>query len=75
MAIPCRDINKLKAEILDKYQVTERVGQLGTSFLFADPAYNGFIVNVFNTGNVQFQGGACEPLQRQIENLISFINS
>ncbi|KAA8739150.1 hypothetical protein FE275_19510 [Pseudomonas koreensis] len=75
MALTCNNIIKLKAEITEKYRVTPSEKQTGTAYLFADPAYNGFIVNVYNTGTVQFQGGVCAELQLQLENLVKFINS
>ncbi len=75
MALVCNNIEKLKKEITEKYSVTPSEKQTGIAYLFADPKYNGFIVNVFNTGTVQFQGGFCPELKLQIENLVDFINS
>ncbi|KFF70986.1 hypothetical protein IW00_03960 [Pectobacterium brasiliense] len=75
MPLVCNNIEKLKTEIISKYKVTQSEKQTGTAFLFAEPQYNGFIVNVFNTGTVQFQGGVCVELKLQMENLVSFINS
>lgn len=75
MPLVCHDIEKLKKEIVEKYNVTTSEKQICTAFLFADPAFNGFIVNVFHTGTVQFQGGLCVELKQQMENLVSFINS
>lgn len=75
MALFCNNIEKLKKEIEEKYNVTQSEKLTCTAFLFAEPAFNGFIVNVFNTGTVQFQGGLCKELKQQIENLVSFINS
>lgn len=75
MPLVCTDIEKLKREIVEKYRVTQSEKQTGTAFLFADPAYNGFIVNVFHTGTVQFQGGFSPELKQQMENLVGFINS
>jgi len=75
MALVCNDIEKLKKEIVEKYNVTKSEKLTGTAFLFAEPAFNGFIVNVFNNGTVQFQGGFCAELKLQMENLVGFINS
>ncbi|WP_440093491.1 hypothetical protein ACTACL_06600 [Pseudomonas syringae] len=69
------DIVKLKSEITEKYNVTASEKQTGIAYLFADPAFNGFIVNVYNTGTVQFQGGVHADLKLQLENLVAFINS
>ncbi|MBW8128422.1 MULTISPECIES: hypothetical protein [Pseudomonas] len=75
MALICNNIEKLKTEITEKYSVTPSEKQTGIAYLFAEPKYNGFIVNVFNTGTVQFQGGFCPELKQQLENLVEFINS
>lgn len=75
MPLVCHNTTKLKQEITSKYRVQERSLQTGTAFTFMDPVHNGLIVNIYNTGTVQFQGGVCVELQQQIQNLVCFINS
>jgi hypothetical protein len=50
-------------EIVEKYKVTQSEKLTCTAFSFADPAFNGFIVNVFHNGTVQFKGGFCADLK------------